>query len=111
MKRGEIYYANLNPSIGDEIKNIRPVLIVSNNMNNKMGNTVTVLPITKNVARVYPFEIFLPKQKTGLAHDSKAQAHQVRTISKQRINSGVKGRVDVSTMQRVEKALQLHLDI
>jgi mRNA interferase MazF len=111
MKGGEIYYANLNPSIGDEIKNIRPVLIVSNNMNNKMGNTVTVLPITKNVACVYPFEIFLPKQKTGLAHDSKAQAHQVRTISKQRINSGVKGRVDVSTMQRVEKALQLHLDI
>jgi len=111
MKRGEIYYANLNPSIGDEIKNIRPVLIVSNNMNNKMGNTVTVLPITKNVARVYPFEIFLPKQKTGLAHDSKAQAHQVRTISKQRINSGVKGHVDVSTMQRVERALQLHLDL
>jgi mRNA-degrading endonuclease toxin of MazEF toxin-antitoxin module len=35
MKRGEIYYADLNPSIGDEIKNIRPVLIVSNNINNK----------------------------------------------------------------------------
>ena len=48
---------------------------------------------------------------TGLAHDSKAQAHQVRTISKQRINSGVKGRVDVSTMQHVESALQLHLDL
>jgi mRNA interferase MazF len=55
-------------------------------MNNKMSNTVTVLPITKNVARIYPFETFLPKQKTGRASDSKAQTHQVRTISKQRIN-------------------------
>jgi len=111
MKRGEIYYADLNPSVGDEIKNIRPVLIVSNNKNNKMSNTVTVLPITKNVDRVYPFEIFLQKQKTGLAHDSKAQAHQVRTISKQHINSGVKGSVDVATMQCVKTALKIHLDL
>jgi len=111
MKRGEIYYADLNPIVGDEIKNIRPVLIVSNNKNNKMSNTVTVLPITKNVARIYPFETFLPKQKTGLAHDSKAQTHQVRTISKQRINSSVKGRLDLATMQCVETALKIHLDL
>ncbi len=76
-----------------------------------MSNTVTILPITKNVVRVYPFEIFLPKEKTGLVHDSKAQAHQVRTISKQRINSSVKGRVDVATMQRIETALKIHLDL
>jgi len=101
MKRGEIYYADLNPNVGDEIKNIRPILIVSNDQNNKMSNTVTILPITKNVARVYPFEIFLSKEKTGLAHNSKAQAHQVRTISKQRINSGVKGHLDAITMQNV----------
>jgi len=111
MKRGEIYYADLNPSVGDEIKNIRPILIVSNNKNNKMSNTVTILPITKNVDRVYPFEILLPKEKTGLVHDSKAQAHQVRTISKQRINSSVKGSVDVATMQRIETALKIHLDL
>ena len=111
MKRGEIYYADLNPCVGEEIKNIRPVLIVSNNKNNKMSNTVTILPITKKVACVYPFEISLPKQKTGLSHDSKAQAHQIRTISKQRINSGVKGRVDVATMQCVETALKIHLDL
>ncbi len=109
MKRGEIYYADLNPTVGDEIKNIRPVLIVSNNKNNKMSNTVTVLPITKNVARVYPFEIFLPKQETGLPHDSKAQAHKIRTISKQRINNDVKGCIDTVTRQRIETALKTHL--
>ncbi len=76
-----------------------------------MSHTVTALPITKNVDPVYPFEIFLQKQKTGLAHDSKAQAHQVRTISKQRINSGVKGSVDVATMQCVKTALKIHLDL
>ncbi|MEN8221365.1 MAG: type II toxin-antitoxin system PemK/MazF family toxin [Pseudomonadota bacterium] len=109
MKRGEIYYADLNPSVGDEIKNARPVLIISNDNNNKMSNTITVLPITKNVARVYPFEVFLDKQETGLLHDSKAQAHQIRTISKQRVNSSVKGRVNAATLQRVEMAMKIHL--
>ncbi len=35
MKRGEIYYADLSPSVGSEINKRRPVLIVSNDANNK----------------------------------------------------------------------------
>lgn len=46
MKRGEIYYANLDPTVGDEIKKIRPVLIISNNANNNADNTITIVPIT-----------------------------------------------------------------
>jgi mRNA interferase MazF len=48
MKRGEIYYANLDPAMGDEIKKVRPVLIVSNNANNNVAKTITVIPITSN---------------------------------------------------------------
>jgi len=46
MRRGEIYYAELSPTRGSEINKRRPVLIVSNDANNRAANTVTVLPIT-----------------------------------------------------------------
>ena len=46
MKRGEIYWANLNPVIGSEIAKNRPVLIISNDLNNQYADVVTILPIT-----------------------------------------------------------------
>lgn len=46
MRRGEIYYADLSPTVGSEINKRRPVLIVSNDANNSAGARVTVLPIT-----------------------------------------------------------------
>jgi mRNA interferase MazF len=55
MKRGEIYYANLSPAVGSEMHKRRPILIVSNDANNRAANTVTILPITSNVTRIYPF--------------------------------------------------------
>src|SRR5919199_1023806 len=86
MKRGEIYYANLSPTVGSEIDKRRPVLIVSNDTNNRAATTVTILPITSNVSRVYPFEVLLNPDDSGLPKPSKVQAQQVRTISKQRIH-------------------------
>ncbi len=49
MKRGDIYYANLDPTVGSEINKRRPVLIVSNDINNRTSDIITVLPITSNV--------------------------------------------------------------
>jgi len=51
MKRGEIYYANLSPTVGSEMDKRRPVLIVSNDINNRAATTVTILPITSNISR------------------------------------------------------------
>ena len=55
MNRGEIYYADLSPVVGSEIAKRRPVLIVSNNANNRAAATVTIVPITSQIKRVYPF--------------------------------------------------------
>ena len=63
MKRGEIYFANLDPAVGSEIKKKRPVLIVSNNANNKTASTVTVIPVTSNTTKVYPFEVLLRNKR------------------------------------------------
>jgi mRNA interferase MazF len=109
MKRGEIYYADLNPTVGSEINKRRPVLIVSNDANNRAANTLTVLPITSNVTRVFPFEIALAKADSGLPKESKAQAQQIRTISKQRMRGRALGALNAEAMQRVNTAIKLHL--
>lgn len=77
MKRGEIYYANLSRGVGSEMDKRRPVLIISNDANNRAADTVTILPITSNVTRVYPFEVFINPDDSGLPKPSKVQAQQV----------------------------------
>ncbi|MCF2151002.1 type II toxin-antitoxin system PemK/MazF family toxin [Desmonostoc muscorum LEGE 12446] len=111
MKRGEIYYANLSLVVGSEMDKRRPVLIVSNDANNSAASTVTILPITSNVSRVYPFEVLLNPEESGLSKPSKVQAQQVRTISKQRILGDEVGCLNQDLMQLVDAALKLHLDL
>lgn len=111
MRRGEIYYANLDPAVGREQAKRRPVLIVSNDANNRAANTVTVLPVTSQVAVVRSFEVLLPAAGTGLRQDSKALAQQIRTISKERLTGRRLGQVTGELMQAVERAIRIHLDL
>lgn len=111
MKRGDIYFADLDPAMGSETKKKRPVLIVSNDANNRVAATVTVVPITSNVTKVYPFEALLDISETGLRKQSKAQCHQVRTISILRIQRTLLGHADTKTMLKIDTALRLHLNV
>ena len=69
---------------------------------------VTVVPVTSNVERVYPFQVLLPSVDTGLERDSKAQAEQVRSVSVERIGERI-GLVPAVTMREIDEALRLHL--
>lgn len=109
MKRGEIYYAALDPVIGSESAKRRPVLIVSNDINNRVAATVTILPLTSQVSKIYPFEVFLSPEKSGLPKPSKVQAQQIRTISKQRLQGNQIGKLEPSLMQSVDATITLHL--
>ena len=111
MKRGEIYFAVLNPTVGSEIQKTRPVLIVSNDIANKYSELVTIVPITSQVKKVYNFEVFIDKDKSGLNKDSKATCHQIRTISKLRVTGKKVGILDCKLMNQVEHSLLLHLGI
>lgn len=112
MKRGDIYFANLDPTIGSEIQKTRPVLIVSNNANNNASAIVTVVPITSNITKIYPFEVLLDVKQTGLLKQSKAQCNQIRTISKNRINTNrTIGNIGEKIMKNIEHAIKLHLDL
>jgi len=111
MKRGDLFFADLSPTVGSEINKRRPVLIVSNNANNRSASTVTVLPLTSNVSKVYPFEVALAAGESGLPKDSKVQAQQIRTIAKERIQGVAVGHLELDRMQAVEMALRLHLGL
>ncbi|TCT19851.1 mRNA interferase MazF [Thiobaca trueperi] len=109
MKRGDILYADLSPTVGSEINKRRPVLVVSNDASNRAASTVTVLPITSNVLRIYPFEVALSSADSGLPRDSKVQAQQIRTIAKERLSGPVLGRLSSERMRDVDAAMRLHL--
>ena len=79
MRRGEIVTVSLDPARGSEAGKTRPAVIVSNDAANatadRLGRgVVTVVPVTGNVTRVYPFQVLLPARQSGLPRDSKAQA-------------------------------------
>jgi len=110
-RRGEIYWVNLDPTVGSEIRKKRPALVVSNDAANKKYHQVTVIPLTsRRPDQAEPFQILLPTEETGLSKDSKALAEQIRTVSKLRLQGRV-GRIDPSKQEEVDKALKLHLDL
>ena len=113
MVRGEICLVDLEPAVGAEANKRRPAVIVSNDGANataaRLGRgVITVVPVTSNVDRVYPFQVKLTAGSTGLRTDCKAQAEQVRSISVQRIGPRV-GRVPADVMKILDEALRLHL--
>lgn len=115
MLRGEVRLADLDPARPGEANKRRPAVVVSNDSANataaRLGRgVVTVVPVTSAVARVFPFQVLLPAEETGLRVDSKAQAEQVRSVSVGRLGHVV-GRLPASLMSRLDGALRLHLQL
>ena len=113
MRRGDIRLVDLEPVRGAEANKQRPAIIVSNDGANstaqRLGRgVVTVVPVTSNTERVYPFQVLLLAQDTGLAADSKAQAEQVRSIAVERIGLQV-GTMTAELQAALDEALRLHL--
>ena len=109
MKRGEIYFASLDRTQGGEVQKTRPWVVVSNNAANRAAAVVTVVPLTSSIERVYPFEVLLPRERTGLTKDSKAMAQQVRTLDKSRLNARPAGTLSQEDEHKLDTALRLHL--
>jgi mRNA interferase MazF len=113
MRRGEVYWVDLEPVRGSEANKTRPAVIVSNDTANRVAKrtgrgVVTVVPVTSNVGRVYAFQVLLPAADCGLGKDSKAQAEQVRTVAASRIRRKV-GTLPPDVLVRLDGALRTHL--
>lgn len=113
MRRGEIWEVDLDPVRGSEANKTRPAVIVSNDRANASASqlgrgVVTVVPLTSNTARIYPFQVLVPKDDSGLRVDSKAQAEQLRSVATQRLIRRL-GRLAPADVAALDEALRLHL--
>ena len=115
IRRGDIHSIDLDPARGSEANKRRPAVVVSNDAANatasRLGRgVITVVPVTSNVERVYPFQVLLPAAVTGLGRDSKAQAEQIRSVAVQRVGDRL-GVVSNATMLDIDEAMRLHLGL
>ena len=104
VKRGEVYYADLNPIKGSEQGGFRPVLIVSNDIGNRNSPTVIVAAVSSKAKKMeLPTHCPLPQQG-GLPLTSIVMLEQLRTIDKIRLERYI-CTLDVSTMEEIDHAL------
>lgn len=98
-RRYEIYIANLDPTVGGEIRKSRPVVIVSHDAMNRLVETVVVCPLTTNIHRRWRgrIQVVCDGQEAEIAVD------QIRAISKRRLGRRIDGlsRSDVLELRRV----------
>ena len=109
IRRGEIYFANLSPTIGSEQSGMRPVLILQNNMGNQHSPTTIVAPITGR-AEIRAMPTHVPINTAGLKCGSTALLEQIRTIDKSRLEEYV-GKINKDTMGKVDHAIIKSLGI
>ncbi|MEO1954268.1 MAG: type II toxin-antitoxin system PemK/MazF family toxin [Campylobacterales bacterium] len=89
LNRGDIVGINLNPKKGDEIGKIRPCVIISNNDENSILDTIIVIPLsTKLIDDMLPYRLRLLK-RDNLEKDSDVLINHIRTISKKRVTSKI----------------------
>ena len=103
-QRGDVYWVNLDPVVGTEIRKTRPAVVVSNDSCNRYGTRVVVLPITSNVTSLYPGEAMVSVK----GQPGRALGDQIRSIDKRRLKARA-GVVSTDEMVRIDEALAITL--
>lgn len=115
MRRGDVVWVDLDPVRGSEADKRRPAVVVSNDGANRTAQSlargvITVVPVTSQTSRVFPFQVLLPAGSCGLPKASKAQAEQVRSVAVERVGS-VTGRLPADLLGALDAAMRLHLGL
>ena len=112
MNQNEIWLINLDPTIGAEIKKIRPAIIVSDNALGKLPLKI-IVPITdwKETYAIAPWMVkILPDENNGLSKNSAADCFQVRSVSKVRFVRKIRV-IDLATIEKIKSSLSKVLSI
>ena len=107
VKKGEVYYADLNPVIGSEHGGCWPVVIVQNNTGNFYSPTTIIVPVTaRKRKKVLPTHIKV--KGAGLPKKSIALLEQLRTIDKCRLKEKI-GEITQVSLNKIDKGLLISL--
>lgn len=111
IKRGDIFLVNLEPVIGSEQGNIRPALIIQNDVGNIYSPTTIVASMTSYIhtKAKLPTHIMIPK-RGRLKQDSIILLEQIRTIDKARLIEYI-ATLSVFEMGMVDKGLEISVAI
>ena len=111
IRRGDLYYAELDPIVGSEQAGFRPVLVVSNDIGNRYSPVIVVVPITSHrIGKKWlptHVEVKIPEL---LKNDSTALTEQIRTIDKLRLKEYI-GSLPDCLMTAVDQALAISIGI
>ena len=110
IKRGDIYYADLNPAVGSEQGGIRPVLVVQNDVGNCYSPTIIIAVLTSKSKKKFPTHISIHSGEGNIAMDSTVLLEQLRTIDKFRLQKYV-GSISGETMDRIDRAMLVSLGL
>lgn len=110
IRRGDLFYADLNPVVGSEQGGIRPVLVIQNDVGNHFSPTVVAAAITSRKAKnSLPTHILL-ENVPGLAPTSLLLLEQLRTIDRKRLR-GYIGHISKEKMLEVDAALAISIGV
>lgn len=111
VRRGEVYLVNFDPTVGSEIKKIRPAVIIQNDTANTHSPITIVAAITSKFDdELYPTEVLVLSGEAGLTKDSVIVFDQIRTIDKRRIVKRL-GIVSEITLKRADTALKISVGL
>ncbi len=111
VRRGDVFYADLNPVIGSEQGGIRPVVVVQNDIGNKYSPTVIVAAITSKIKKAkLPTHVEIKSTESNLETDSVILLEQVRTIDKRRLQRQIT-HLDIEMVEKINDALQISLGL
>lgn len=109
VKRGDIFYADLNPVVGSEQGGVRPVIVIQNNVGNKYSPTIIIAAITSQINKTrLPTHVEITAPHFGLPKDSVVLLEQIRTIDKKRLREKI-GRFNDDMMEQIDEGLKISL--
>ena len=111
VRRGDIFYADLDPVVGSEQGGIRPILVIQNDVGNKHSPTVICAAITSKMNKAkLPTHVEIDAGKYQIVKNSVILLEQIRTIDKRRLKDFV-CRVDTGLMRNVDDALKISFQL
>jgi mRNA interferase MazF len=108
-KRGDVYWAFLEPTVGSEIGKTRPVVIVQNDVGNRVSPVTIVVPVTSKLKQARPYHVELPNGV--LSRPGIVLCNHIRALDKRRLREGPIARLDDVTMTLVDDALRVSLGL